>query len=70
MEGKYYLRGAWQNTWDEVSKEQFVQAERSAGFRSKFGSLEPATGGFGNGTIDGKIVYGEEDPNATHTAGE
>jgi hypothetical protein len=41
----------------EVTKEQFVRAERSAGFRPKHGlpQDEPATGGFGNGSIKGRI---------------
>ncbi len=42
----------------EVTKAEWVAAERSAGFYPKGGgSTEPATGGFGNGTINGTIEY-------------
>lgn len=42
----------------EVSLEEFVQAERSAGFRRKVDNNQslPATGGFGGyGIVDGRV---------------
>lgn len=38
----------------EVTRGDFIEAERSAGFYSKFGPDHPATGGFSNGTISGR----------------
>lgn len=45
----------------EVSKEEFIKAERSAGFRSKFGPDNLATGGFSSGDISGTIKYVKEE---------
>ena len=59
MEGytsKYFLRGEWQDEWREVTRQQFVTAERAAGFRPKFGD-GLATGGFTGGGVSGKIKY-------------
>lgn len=43
--------------WSEVTKEQWVQAERGAGFRNTMGKPdEPGTGGFSNGSVSGRIV--------------
>jgi hypothetical protein len=40
----------------EVSKAEFVRAERQAGFRNTMGQpSEPATGGFSNSTKDSRI---------------
>lgn len=48
--------------WREVTKEQFVQAERSAGFRNMNGQpKEPATAGFSGGGVQGTT----SDPNAS-----
>ncbi len=58
---KYYLKADHQKEWDEVTKEQFINAELNAGFRSKFGSGHIATGGFGGGGISGKVEYEEGD---------
>lgn len=38
----------------EVTREEFIRAERSAGFRSKFGPDHPATAGFSNGVLHGR----------------
>lgn len=40
----------------EVTKAEWVAAERSAGFRGGRPG-EPSTGGFGNGSINGTIEY-------------
>jgi len=55
-EEKYYLKADFQNEYQEVTKEEFIQAERAAGFRPKYGD-GLATGGFlGNG-VSGSIKY-------------
>jgi hypothetical protein len=57
---KYYLSHA-QLGEKEVTKEEFIAAERAAGFRPKLSSNHPdymkvcATGGFGIGGISGRI---------------
>lgn len=53
-----------QGVEQEVSLREYCEAERSAGFRSKLPSSDPAymntpaTGGFGAGNISGRIDYG------------
>jgi hypothetical protein len=54
---KYYLKADWQSEYQEVTKEQFIDAEQSAGFHSKFGPNEIATGGFSGRGISGKVEY-------------
>jgi hypothetical protein len=56
MSEKYYLKSSWQKEYQEVTKEQFMEAEKNAGFHSKFEG-EPVTAGFGGSGIQGKIVY-------------
>ena len=58
-ENKYYLKADFMDEYKEVSKQEFIQAEQNAGFRSKFGRNHLATGGFGSGGISGKIEYKE-----------
>ena len=42
----------------EVTKEEFIKAERAAGFRSNSGSMDDcATGGFSGNGISGSIKY-------------
>lgn len=47
----------------QVTKEQFIEAEKAAGFHSKTGPGTCATGGFGIGgnALAGHVRYGEED---------
>ena len=45
--------------WQEVTKEDFVLAERSAGFRPRGGGDGMATAGFTSGALQGKIAFGE-----------
>lgn len=46
----------------EVSKKEFIAAERQAGFHSKFGPDECATGGFGvSGGLSGSVRYVKEE---------
>lgn len=54
---KYFLKAEWQKEYQEVTQEEFVQAERSAGFRPKPGCGPCATAGFSSGSISGKVQY-------------
>lgn len=78
-EMKFYLKAGWEKDYREVTKEEFIRAERAAGFRPKLASSDPeymntlATGGFSNMEIFGKIEYenwnewrGGEPPVAAH----
>lgn len=40
-----------------VTREEYIQAEQAAGFRSKFGPDAPATAGFSTGTICGRKEF-------------
>lgn len=63
---KYLLKADHQTSWDEVTKEQWIKAERSAGFRPKMSSCHPeymstcATGGFGGDGVQGRIERNKE----------
>lgn len=54
---KYFLKAEWQDEGTEVTKEQYMTAERNAGFHSKFED-KPATASFsgkgGRGWIKGE----------------
>lgn len=39
----------------QVSKEQFIKAEKAAGFHSKLGPDHCATGGFGGAGLQGRV---------------
>lgn len=60
----YHLKSI-ETDWIEVSKEEFIRAERAAGFQPKLSSCHPdymkvcATGGFSNSVIAGKIRRGK-----------
>lgn len=57
---RWFLRaGGKDQPYVEVDKVTWMQTEWDAGFRGG-GPGEPATGGFGNGSVDGIIVYGHE----------
>lgn len=64
---KYFLRASDATPWQRVSKEDWIKAERAAGFHPKLPSTDPdymttcATGGFGGSGVSGKVVYEEED---------
>lgn len=63
MTNRHMLKADWQTVWSEVSKEEWIRAERMAGFRPKLWSGDPAymttyaTGGFSGGGVSGKIDY-------------
>jgi hypothetical protein len=60
---RYFLKADWQDDWYEVTKEAWIKAERSAGFRPKMSSAHPdymttcATGGFSGYGISGEVRY-------------
>jgi hypothetical protein len=56
---KYYLT---ETVTREVTMEEFVQAERCAGFHRRVDDDQflPATSGFGSGNIDGKVKITDE----------
>lgn len=57
---RYFLKGDWQGEegWVEVTMEQFVKAERTAGFHNRLGRPDlPATAGFSGGGVQGKVDY-------------
>lgn len=59
---RYFLKSEWETSWTEVSEEQFVRAERAAGFRNIWGPDDkPATGGFSSGSVAGRVRYNGED---------
>jgi len=55
---RYFLRVGSATRWQEVTKEEWVSAERSAGFHNTMGRPdEPATAGFSNGSVSGTLRY-------------
>ena len=56
MVDKYYLKADFQKEYQEVTKEEFIQAERAAGFNPKYGD-GLATGGFSGNGVSGSIKY-------------
>jgi hypothetical protein len=55
----------------EVTEQEFIKAERAAGFRSKFGPDHVATGGFTGAGMHGRVVYVDPDvPEPVLEAGE
>ena len=55
---RYWLRESGSD-WEEVTREQYISEERSAGFHSKSGCGDVATGAFNTELISGMITYGE-----------
>ena len=56
---RYFLKADWQNEYQEVTEEQFITAERAAGFRPKYGD-GVATGGFSGRGVSGRVEYVED----------
>lgn len=54
---KYYLKGTWQDDYSEVTKEQYINAERNASFCPKCGYTDIATASFFGRGISGKVDY-------------
>ena len=59
FETRYWLREG-NDPWKEVFEEEFIKAERSAGFYPKSGN-GVATGGFSSSRsrFEGRVTYGE-----------
>ena len=57
MDERYWLREN-KRAWREATREEFISAERAAGFHPKSGE-GVATGGFSNGALEGRVTYGE-----------
>lgn len=56
---RYFVQMGESSPWQEVSKENYVNAERMAGFRNTLGRPdEPATSSFSSGPIAGSLCYG------------
>ncbi len=56
MNERYWLRVSGL-AWQEATREQFISAERTAGFRPMSGD-GVATGGFCSGALNGRVTYG------------
>jgi hypothetical protein len=55
---RYFVAIGKNSRWQEVTKEDYVRAERQAGFYPTYGpDSEPCTGGFGTGAIQGTLCY-------------
>jgi hypothetical protein len=55
---RYFLKAPFVDKWTCVTKEEFMKAERRAGFRPKGGGDGLTTAGFSSGEgIEGKIDY-------------
>ena len=58
---KYFLKADWQHEYQEVPKEEWIRAERAAGFRPKLSTDHEdymkvcATAGFYGNGVSGKI---------------
>jgi len=56
LKERYYLRTTWNKKWDEVSRREFIDAEREAGFYPK-GGIGVATAGFSHGSVEGRVDF-------------
>ena len=61
MTEKYYLKAFYEKEYKEVSQDEFVKAERHAGFRPKPGCGPVATAGFNGGGLEGYVEYTKEE---------
>lgn len=57
---KYYLKLDCQKEYTEITKEEYIRAERQGGFHSKIEG-EIATAGFSSGSVQGKVEYEKGD---------
>ncbi len=57
MVEKYYLKADFMDEEKEVSKQEYINAEQAAGFRSKFGPNAVATGSFAVHTYFGHYFW-------------
>lgn len=55
---RYFIKTGESAPWQEVSKRDYVNAERMAGFYNTMGRpYEPATAGYSNGSMRGRLCY-------------
>ena len=54
---KYYLKADFMDEEKEVTKEEYLRAERVAGFMSKFGIDHIATASFGGNGVSGRTEH-------------
>lgn len=54
---KYYL--SFMGKEQEVTKEQYIAAERMYGFKSKFGVDNIATSSWSKDAVSGRVEYGD-----------
>lgn len=55
---RYFIQMGDNGLWNEVSKLDYVNAERMAGFHNTLGQPdEPATAGFSGGIVHGRLCY-------------
>lgn len=58
---RHFLKAAFAREWTEVSREEWIKAERAAGFRPRMSSDDPrymdvyATGGFSGNGVSGRL---------------
>jgi hypothetical protein len=52
---RYYLKPFWSEEWEEVTKEQYIEAEVATGFFPSPGDGSPATQYFCHRLVEGKI---------------
>ena len=61
---KYFLKTAWQKKWKQVTKKQFIEAERNVAFHhTHISMVDPefnnrcATSGFGDDSVEVEVCY-------------
>lgn len=65
---RYWLRADHQTRWDEVSKADYVAAERNAGFHNTLGQPEePATSAFSGKGMNGRTFSPVPEPEGDQT---
>lgn len=67
--GGYWLKADHQKEYVEVTKEEYIRAERAAGFHSKFGPNHPATSAFSGGSMSGRTWGPIREANDERTRG-
>lgn len=65
---RFFLKASFNKEWTEVTRAEWIRAERVAGFRPKMSSWEPnyndtlATGGFSGGNVSGTYTTDGKTP--------
>lgn len=61
-EHRFFLSAWFNPKWVEVSQDEWIAAERAAGFRPKPGCGPLATGGFSSGNVSGTYTTDGKEP--------